>query len=112
MGRMSKSTLSRIFIEYVLVMLGALSAWIVAMCVIFSLMINTGFVYPANYAERRIDEAYEALQDADEITEDMIPPLCKYAFFSMDGKLIDGNIPQKSVQTAWQAVNHKNTSGN
>ena len=30
----------------------------------------------------------------------------------MDGKLIDGNIPQKSVQTAWQAVNHKNTSGN
>lgn len=112
MGRMSKSTLSRIFIKYVLVMLGALSAWIVAMCVIFSLMINTGFVYPANYAERRIDEAYEALQDADEITEDMIPPLCKYAFFSMDGKLIDGNIPQKSVQTAWQAVNHKNTSGN
>ena len=81
MGRMSKSTLSRIFIKYVLVMLGALSAWIVAMCVIFSLMINTGFVYPANYAERRIDEAYEALQDADEITEDMIPPLCKYAFF-------------------------------
>ena len=112
MGRMSKSTLSRIFIKYVLVMLGALSAWIVAMYVIFSIMINIGFVYPANYAERRIDEAYEALQEADEITEDMIPPLCKYALFSVDGKLIAGSMSQKSVQTAWQSVNHKNTSGN
>ncbi len=112
MGRMSKSTLSRIFIKYVLAMLAALSAWILAMYIIFSIMINTGFVYPANYAERRIDEAYDVLQAADEITEDMIPPLCRYALFSMDGKLIAGDMPQKSVQTAWQAVEHENTSGN
>lgn len=112
MGRMSKSTLSRIFIKYVLAMLAALSAWILAMYIIFSIMINMGFVYPANYAERRIDEAYVVLQEADEITEDMIPPLCMYALFSMDGKLIAGDMPQKSVQTAWQAVEHENTSGN
>lgn len=112
MGRVSKSTLSRIFIKYVLVMLGALSAWVIAMYIIFSIMINMGFVYPANYAERRIDEAYDRLQEADEIREDMIPPLCKYALFSSDGKLIAGDMSQKSVQTAWQAVNHESTSGN
>ena len=62
--------------RYVLVMLLALFTLGVCTIFIFNLLVNTGRIYPANYAERKINEAYDLIQGADEVTEDMIPPLC------------------------------------
>lgn len=98
--------------RYVLVMLGALFALGVCTILIFNILVNTGIIYPANYAERKINEAYDLIQSADEVTKDMIPPLCHYVIFSMDGEKLDGDMPEDSVEIAWNVANHGNASGN
>ena len=63
MGRMKKrsNTLSRIFMEYVLVMLGALVILALGTVFAFNILVNTGCIYPANYVEQKIDEAYDLI---------------------------------------------------
>ena len=113
MGRIRRSnTLSGIFMRYVLVMLGALFTLGVCIILIFNILVNTGSIYPANYAERKINEAYDFIQSADEVTEDMIPPLCHYVIFSMDGEKLRGDMSGHSVEIAWNVANHGNASGN
>ncbi len=113
MGGIRRSnTLSGIFMRYVLVMLGALFTLGVCTILIFNILVNTGIIYPANYAERKINEAYDLIQSADEVTEDMIPPLCHYAIFSMNGEKLSGDMSEDSDQIAWNVANHGNASGN
>ncbi|MDY5956742.1 MAG: sensor histidine kinase, partial [Frisingicoccus sp.] len=71
-------TLSGIFLRYVLVMLGLMFVLGICTVLIFNILVNSGAIYPANYAERKINEAYDVIQKADEVTEDIIPPLCRY----------------------------------
>lgn len=113
MGRIRKSnTLSGIFMRYVLVMLGALFALGLCTVLIFNILVNMGIIYPANYAERKINEAYDLIQNADKVTEDMIPSLCHYVIFSMDGEKLSGDMSEDSVEIAWNVANHGNASGN
>ena len=113
MGRIRRSnTLSGIFMRYVLVMLGALFTLGVCIIFIFNILVNTGIIYPANYAERKINEAYDLIQNADEVTEDMIPPLCHYVIFSIDGEKLGGDMSGHSIEIAWNVVNYGNASGN
>lgn len=97
--------------RYVLVMLGALFTLGVCTILIFNILVNTGSIYPANYAERKINEAYDLIQNADEVTEDMIPPLCHYVIFSMDGEKLGGDMSGPSVEIAWNVANHGSASG-
>lgn len=113
MGGIRKSnTLSGIFMRYVLIMLGALCTLGVCTILIFNILVNTGIIYPANYAERKINEAYDLIQSADEVTEALIPPLCHYVIFSVDGEKLGGDMSEDSVQIAWNVANHGNASGN
>lgn len=115
MGRVEKrrsSTLSGIFLRYVLVMLGLLLILGICTVLIFNILVNIGGIYPANYAERKINEAYDMIQNADEVTEDIIPLLCHYVIFSTDGEVLRGNMPEDSVEIAWNVANHGTASGN
>ena len=106
-----RRTLSRIFMRYVLVMLLALFTLGVCTIFIFNVLVNTGRIYPANYAERKINEAYDLIQEADEVTEDMIPPLCRYVIFSLEGEKLKGNMSENSLEIAWNAANQGAVSG-
>lgn len=113
MGRIIRgNTLSGIFMRYVLLMLGALFTLGVCTIIVFNILVNTGCIYPANYAERKINEAYDLIRSADEVTEDMIPPLCHYVIFSMDGERLGGDMSGQSVEIAWNVADHGNASGN
>ncbi|MBD5494876.1 MAG: HAMP domain-containing histidine kinase [Lachnospiraceae bacterium] len=112
MGRIRGNTLSGIFMRYVLVMLGALFTLGLCTVLIFNILVNMGIIYPANYAERKINEAYDLIQNADKVTEDMIPPLCHYAIFSIGGAILGGDMSEDSVEIAWNVANHGNASGN
>lgn len=105
-------TLSGIFLRYVLIMLGSLFALGFCIVILFNVLVNTGVIYPANYAERKINEAYEMIQNADEVTQDMIPVLCRYIIFSKDGKVLKGDIPEDTIEIARMVVNKKEASGN
>ncbi|MDE6749471.1 MAG: sensor histidine kinase, partial [Lachnospiraceae bacterium] len=112
MGRIRGNTLSGIFMRYVLVMLGALFALGLCTVLIFNILVNMDIIYPANYAERKINEASDLIQSADEVTKDMIPLLCHYVIFSMNGEKLDGDMSEDSVEIAWNVANHGNASGN
>ena len=106
MGRIRKSnTLSGIFMQYVLIMIVSFLALVVCTFVIFNILINTGYIYPANYTEQKINEAYSTIQNADEVTKDMIPALSHYVVFSANGEVLSGDMAEDSVKTAWNAVN-------
>ena len=106
MGRIRKSnTLSSIFMQYVLIMIVSFLALVVCTFVIFNILINTGYIYPANYTEQKINEAYSTIQNADEVTKDMIPALSHYVVFSVNGEVLSGDMAEDSVKTAWNAVN-------
>ncbi|MDY3250455.1 MAG: HAMP domain-containing sensor histidine kinase [Candidatus Choladocola sp.] len=114
MGSVEKrrsSTLSGIFLRYVLVMIGSLLTLGICTVLIFNILVNTGCIYPANYAERKINEAYDMIQNADEVTEDIIPLLCHYVIFSADGGILRGNMPEDLVETARNVANHGTASG-
>ena len=114
MGRVEKrrsSTLSGIFLRYVLAMLGLLLTLGICTALIFNILVNLGGIYPANYAERKINEAYDTIQNADEVTEEMIPVLCRYVIFSEDGEVLGGNMEEDSVKIAWNVANHGTASG-
>ena len=104
--------MSRIFLKYVLVMLGSLLTLGICTVLVFNILVNTGGIYPANYAERKIHETYDMIQNADKVTEDIIPPLCHYVIFSTDGEGLSGNMPEDFVETAWNVANHGTASGN
>ena len=114
MGRVEKrrsSTLSGIFLRYVLAMLGLLLILGISTALIFNILVNLRVIYPANYAERKISEAYDMIQNADEVTEEMIPVLCRYVIFSEDGEVLGGNMEEDSVKIAWNVANHGTASG-
>ena len=114
MGRVEKrrsSTLSGIFLRYVLAMLGLLLTLGICTVLIFNILVNLGGIYPANYAERKINEAYDTIQNADEVTEEMIPVLCHYVIFSEDGEVLRGNMTEDSVEIAWNVANRGTASG-
>lgn len=111
MGRNKSRTLGEIFFRYVLVMLGALFAWGFGTIFLFNILVNIGCIYPANYTEKKINEAYDLIQSADQVTADMIPPLCRYMIFSPDGEILSGNILEDSMEIAWEVANHGKASG-
>ena len=80
MGRIEKrrsTTLGGVFLRYVLVVLGALFILVAGVIFTFSILVNTGYIYPANYTEQKINEEYEQIRNADEVTEDMIPRMVR-----------------------------------
>lgn len=112
MGRIKKSSnLSSVFMRYVLVMLGSLVVFGASIYLILYILVYTGFVYPANFAEQRIQEAYDTILNADEVTKDMIPPLCHYIIFSKDGEKKQGNLSEQYEQIAREVANGKKASG-
>ena len=57
--------------RYVLVMLGSLVGLVIVAWLLLCLLISVGCIYPANYAEQKINEAYDTILYADEVTGSM-----------------------------------------
>lgn len=70
----------------------------------FNFLINTGIIYPANYAEKQAQNAYSLIQTAAPLTEDLIPPFCDYAVFDSEGIWKRGNLTGQDKDTAWIAL--------
>ena len=99
MGRVKRSnSLSWIFMRYVLVMLGSLVGLVIVAWLLLYLLISVGCIYPANYAEQKINEAYDTILRADKVTAEMIPALCDYVIFSENGEKIGGDLSEQYEQ--------------
>lgn len=107
MGRLRKEReipLSLFYLKYFLyLMAGVLLIGVLAISA-FTALGGSGIIYYANYAQEQANAAYDQLLNADKISEDMIPDLCQYAVFSIDGRVISGNIENAGINGAWEAV--------
>ena len=97
--------------RYVLVMLGSLVGLVIVAWLLLYLLISVGCIYPANYAEQKINEAYDTILRADKVTAEMIPALCDYVIFSENGEKIGGDLSEQYEQIAWNVVKYGNASG-
>lgn len=70
----------------------------------FNMLWTSDIIYPARYAEQQASLAAPVIEQAEEVSEDMIPDLCRYALFDEKGSLIAGNLQGKAANRAWEAV--------
>lgn len=70
----------------------------------FNVLVASGQIYPANYAEIQAKDAADQLGRISQIQEDMIPDLCQYIVFSLHGNARSGNISSREEKAAWEAV--------
>ena len=98
--------------DMLLVMLGSLVGLVIVAYLLLYLLISVGCIYPANYAEQKINEAYDTILRADKVTAEMIPALCDYVIFSENGEKIGGDLSEQYEQIAWNVAKYGNVSGN
>ena len=92
-------------------MLGSLVGLVIVAYLLLYLLISVGCIYPANYAEQKINEAYDTILRADKVTAEMIPALCDYVIFSENGEKIGGDLSEQYEQIAWNVAKYGNASG-
>ncbi len=104
MGRIKKKAavpLSLFYLKYFAYIFVSILLLAILLLAAFHAIMNSDIVYPANYAQDQAAKAYDTLQQAAEITTDLIPDLCDYIVFDMYGNVESGNLPEKGVQDAW-----------
>lgn len=86
--------LRTLFIQY-LISLGVCTLLLAVLCLgIFSLLMQYGMIVPANQIEKSITKSWDLLQQAPQITEEMIPWGVEYAVLDQQKNHISGNITQ------------------
>lgn len=100
-------SISIFYLKYIMYMIISILLICVIDFLFFYVLINLGLVYPANYAEKQIKNAQGMIEDADTITEDLIPDLCQYVVFGLDGNVKAANMGENNIKEAWDAVNGK-----
>lgn len=97
-----KVTVQSVFRRF-LVWFCLMTAGLLLICVIiFGVLGALGAVLPANYSEVALEKQRTKIQEADQVTADMIPDNCRYGVYSEDGTFLYGNLSQKDQEKAWE----------
>lgn len=113
MGRIKKKTqipLSLFYLKYFVYIFALILSLAIALLVLFHTLMNDHVVYPANYAQEQAESAYREIQSAQQVTADLIPALCDYAVFDLDGNLESGNLSGTAAHKALDAVQQGKTN--
>lgn len=98
-----KISVQSIFWRY-LICFCALTGGLLAVCLLlFSIIIGTGAVLPANQQETVLESNRTEIQNAEKVTEGLIPEGSYYGVYNIEGTFLYGSLPDKSQQKVWQA---------
>ena len=105
---MRKTSLSKFFIIYTIKVI------LIPVCILiaFWILLTAGFmtevIRPANYEQGLVEQIAPVLEEADEITSDLIPFPLEYALFDNDNhQMVDaGNMKDSSLEEASRYLNH------
>lgn len=120
MGRLREGrcrTLSRevpiglFFLKYFIYIFAGIVLTVIVLACAFGLLLNSGVVYPAGYAEKQAKEAVETIQKAEQVTPDLIPELCQYAVFDEGGHVLSGSMGAKEASRAWNVITGRAYNG-
>lgn len=83
--------------------IGILGVAVIAI-LIFNMMWASDMVYPARYAEQQALLAAPVIEEAEEVSAQIVPELCRYALFDETGVWLGGDLKEKDAERAWEAV--------
>ncbi len=113
MGRLRRREISigLFFLKYFLYIFAGIILTVLFLTGAFAGMVSGHFVYPAHYAEDQARAAVEAIQTADQVSEELIPELCRYVVFDKDGRVLCGNMKEKDAVRAWNVITGQEYNG-
>lgn len=71
--------------------------------------LNKGFILPANYYERKIENRRSEIAKAKDVKK-LIPEECNYAVYDLNGKILQGNVSQDKALDMWDLVKNNEMS--
>ena len=74
--RKSQISLSLFYLKYFVYIFALVLFLAIGLLVLFNALMNDSIVYPANYAQEQAENAFSKIQQAEQVTEDIIPELC------------------------------------
>lgn len=112
MERIKKQkSISKIFAIYVVVFCMVTISVAVIDLRLFFIGLNKGFILPANYYERKIENQRSEIAKAKDVKK-LIPEECNYAVYDLNGKTLQANVSQDKALDMWNVVkNNKISNG-
>lgn len=99
------------FIKYFIYIFAGIVLTVIALVCAFGLLLNSGVVYPAGYAEEQAKAAVEAIRKAEQVTPDLIPELCQYVVFDEEGHVLSGSMGAREASRAWNVITGREYNG-
>ena len=96
--------LSFLIVRYFFYVLAALAGvWLIAFTA-FSMTLNAGLVYSANYGAAHANETITAVQEAGSVNEASIPSAYRYAHVAHDGTVLATDLSAERLRRALDAT--------
>ena len=111
MGRVTDRSIGLFFLKYFLYIFMGIVLTVFALVCVFGMLLASNLVYSADYAEDQARSAVERIQTAEQVTEELIPDLCRYAVFDKDGRVLSGDMGEKEASQAWDVISGKRFNG-
>ena len=91
--------LSLFYLKYFMYLFISIICIIVGFLLVFEWMVKNNMIYRADFAQEQAKEASKQISKADTIREEMIPDVCQYIVFDMDGNMKSGNLKKLEEMT-------------
>lgn len=101
--------LRTIFLGYLVMFCIGTIALALFLVLIFYALISYGAILPANYAEKQVREDKSIIEAGKTLQPNSQIKLYKYALFTSEGRLIEGNLSENQAQAAWSVTQQSNT---
>ncbi|WP_018750256.1 HAMP domain-containing sensor histidine kinase [Paenibacillus sanguinis] len=99
--------LRTLFLKYLAVFCAGTIGLLLLLVALFSGLLYTGTILPANHAEKQVQDAISGIQAGLKLQETSSPVLYLYARYSSNGQLADHTLSPKQANQAWELLKHQ-----
>lgn len=96
--------LSLFYLKYFAYLFAGILLIMLLTAALFVVMWSNEGIYPARYAEEQVKLAAPLIEQADTVSKELIPELCRYVVFDEEGHILDGDLQGRAAGKAWEAV--------
>ena len=108
-NKKKKETLAGIFRKYMAFFCASSAVLLLfSLSLIMTPFLYDGFLLPANYVERRVQELLPELEKKEKITASDLPSGCTYAAYDEKGIFLYGDLGSQERKTAWRSYEQQN----
>jgi signal transduction histidine kinase len=98
---------SNLFIKYIILFCAETIVIMIMCLMIFSVLLSSGIIYPADYYENYIKNHKIEIETVDNVQE-ILPKDCDYVIYENDGTFLEGSIDASDNSEIWMGIQNKN----